>query len=99
MRPFLTVNRLWSHPERPAPNTQPHSEIPDPNNGNEVWARISSALIDAMWDDNMSSVSSLRYLHNQGMLNMTLDGQNLSSPFQVTLNISMHKYINTFPPF
>jgi hypothetical protein len=87
MRPCLTVNRYWSRPERPVPNTQPHPEIQDPNNGNKVWARISSALVSAIAQVGLS----LKDLGNLGTLNITFDGQNLSSPFQDTLNISMYK--------
>jgi hypothetical protein len=94
MRPYLTACQHWSQPEKPAPNTQPHPGIQDPNNGDKVWARISSALGEAMWDDGTSDANldglSLGDLDDLGMIKMTLDGQNLS-PFQDTPNISMRK--------
>jgi hypothetical protein len=97
MCPYLTAYQHWSRPE---PNVQPHPEIQDPNDGNDCWARISSALASAMWPGNyLEAERGVLSLADLGMINTTLDGQNLSSPFQVTLNISTDKYISTFPPF
>jgi hypothetical protein len=75
MCPYLTAYQYWSRPERSAPNTQPHLEIQDPNNGNGVWALISSALDTAMWDYlEVERVVLLRkHLGNLGMINMTFD--------------------------
>jgi hypothetical protein len=62
---------------------------------NKVWARLSSALSSAMWQDynpeSEQAVLSLKDLDKLGMINMTLDGQNLSSSLQDTLNTSMHE--------